>query len=133
VEVMASVLRTMVRSRIAHKVKKDPASKLEELEQESLSHSSNTTVIDEVAECIVLPVYDMTGKALDEAEVILDTRVRDELRNYVQTIAGQWLSGCLGTVLVAEHGGAVVGQIIVCPSSTQFYSPNFLLCNPSLA
>jgi class 3 adenylate cyclase len=89
VEVMASVLRTMARSRNARKVKKDPPSKLEQLEQESLSHSTEATVIEEVAPYIILPDYKMNDKTmLDEDEVILEKNVREELRSYVQTIAG---------------------------------------------
>ena len=72
VEVLSSVLRTMLSSRKARKVKPDPESTIEELEQASLSLAGgNKTVIQEVAAYIILPDYATSNQEDADAEETL--------------------------------------------------------------
>jgi hypothetical protein len=88
VEVLASLLKSMVVFRRARKVPRDPPALIEAAEQACRSPTnSNGTVIDEVAGVIILPDYKAT-KSPYRDDVKLDSCVIDELRNYVQTIAG---------------------------------------------
>lgn len=91
VEVMAGVIKTLVAARRNHGIKTEPKSKIEALEHSYLQQqSSSRTVIDEVAECIVLPDYHAKTSSReieDPGNVVLDPEVVEELRNYVQTIA----------------------------------------------
>jgi Adenylate and Guanylate cyclase catalytic domain len=93
VEVLASVLKAIVAARQSHGIKAEGRSKLQSMENEiQAKNSIGSTVIQEVAEAIALPDYN-GRKFREDASVALDAIVVSELRNYVQTIAGQWLSG----------------------------------------
>jgi hypothetical protein len=100
VEVMAQQLKVMVEARAIRGVVPDPWPALEELEQKSLNSEAGRTVIDEVAEFIILPDYKKTTAAPespkktrksvscnDLKEDGLKQVAVDELRNYVQTVA----------------------------------------------
>jgi hypothetical protein len=90
VEVMSSVLKTMVASRTAQKKKPDSAEKIELLESMSLSHSNDKkTVLNEVATYIILPEHSVDHK-IAEDDTPLSVEVMEELRNYVQTIASMY-------------------------------------------
>jgi hypothetical protein len=86
VEVMSSLLKTMIVHRKLCKVKRDHPSLIKSLEELSCSHSNaDITVLDEVADYIVLPDHD--GAKVAESGESLDVDVLRELRDYVQTIA----------------------------------------------
>ncbi|KAG7348838.1 adenylate/guanylate cyclase [Nitzschia inconspicua] len=86
VEVMSSVLKTMVAKRNALKSNVDPVDRIALLEADSLSQNSDKkTIISEVATCIVLPAH--CSEQFDGDTVKLNDVIMDELRNYVQTIA----------------------------------------------
>jgi 3'5'-cyclic nucleotide phosphodiesterase len=91
VEVMAQQLKAIVETRKTHGVQPDSQHVMRGLETGSLSQQpDNTTVIDEVAECIKLPDYSSSIKKnskSDVSETILDADVMEQLRSYVQTIA----------------------------------------------
>lgn len=85
VEVMANLLKSMIASRAARKVKRDAPVIIQNLETESLLRQ-NGDVIEEVAECIILP--DFTGvDSLAKPDETLDPTVLEELRSYIQTIS----------------------------------------------
>jgi uncharacterized protein (UPF0147 family) len=94
VEVMSRLLRDIVVGRKVRHADRDAPSKLARLEQKSLSQEEHTTVIDEVVKVIVLPDYSAAKKKYEDVDesTTLDERIVAELRSYVQTIAGQWLT-----------------------------------------
>jgi hypothetical protein len=89
VEVLAKVLKTIVTERKASGSKPDSSDVIEKLEMQSLSQNYNNhnTVIDEVAEMVVLPGYTANKNKLDDHLELLDDKIVMELRHYVQTIA----------------------------------------------
>lgn len=85
VEVMAGLLKSMSANRAVHKIVPDPPARVKVLEHQSLSHGDGN-VINEVAECIILP--ELVGAASrDSGATQLHPKVIEELRSYVQTIA----------------------------------------------
>eukprot|EP00539_Tryblionella_compressa_P008436 CAMPEP_0178765990 /NCGR_PEP_ID=MMETSP0744-20121128/18796_1 /TAXON_ID=913974 /ORGANISM="Nitzschia punctata, Strain CCMP561" /LENGTH=677 /DNA_ID=CAMNT_0020421623 /DNA_START=22 /DNA_END=2051 /DNA_ORIENTATION=- len=91
VEVLAQQLKVILEGRKLRDIKPEPLEAIKELEQNSLSaRVGDKTVINEVAECIILPDYTAAKKStsqLDVSEATLDEEVMDQLRSYVQTIA----------------------------------------------
>jgi hypothetical protein len=88
VEVLAHLLKEMALGREARDVQEDPRSMIQELEQTYSAHKGSSTVIDEVAEYIILPDYKERQKYTESAyNMALNPLVMEELRSYVQTIA----------------------------------------------
>jgi class 3 adenylate cyclase len=87
VEVLAKVLKSIVSERKAFGIKPDSGDAIEKLEVESLSQNYNKkTVIDEVAEMVLLPGYRAKKKEINE-NCELEDKIMMQLRHYVQTIA----------------------------------------------
>jgi hypothetical protein len=87
VEVLVKILKSIVTERKASGSKPDSSDVIEKLEMQSLSQNyNNNTVIDEVAEMVVLPGYRANKNKFDD-HFELDDKIVKELRHYVQTIA----------------------------------------------
>jgi len=118
VEIMASVLKLMVEVRHAQGIKPDPVETMAALETESLSTNlgSKRTIIDEVAEYIVLPDYCATTKSVNEAGqrdgVALDDTIMVELRSYVQTIASLYNRNPFHNFYHANHVVMSVNKLL---------------------
>jgi hypothetical protein len=114
VEVMSSVLRTIVAQRKFRKAKSDPVSEMQELEQATLSlPGGDKTVINEVATCIILPDYSNNYRAGgDDEEEELPIEVVEELRNYVQTIAGLYNDNAFHCFDHANHVVMSVNKLL---------------------
>jgi hypothetical protein len=83
---LVKVLQSIVTERMATGVKPDTVELIEKHEIQSLAkNNSKTTVIDEVAEMVVLPGYEANKKIDYHFE--LDDKIVMQLRHYVQTIA----------------------------------------------
>lgn len=90
VEVLSTLLKSMVAGRNARNVMSDPPSKITAMELAYQSHHNcDKMLIDEVAEVIVLPDYSAIENTCKKGtgDLKLEPCVMDELRNYVQTIA----------------------------------------------
>jgi hypothetical protein len=87
VEVLAKVLKSIFTERKTFGIKPDSRELIEKLELQSLSQNyGNKSVIDEVAEMVVLPGYKSNKKEISD-QVELEDRIVMQLRHYVQTIA----------------------------------------------
>lgn len=111
VEVMSSLLKTIIVHRKLCKVKRDPPALMKSLEETSCSHSNvDITVLDEVADYIVLPDHD--GAKVGETGESLDDEVLTELRDYVQTIAALYNNNPFHNFSHANHVVMSVNKLL---------------------
>ena len=115
VEVLAHLLKEMAAGRDARDVKNDPRRKIEELEQKYTVSKGASTVINEVAEYIILPDYkenDRQQYTENAHNMALNPLVTEELRAYVQTIASLYNNNSFHNFDHANHVVMSVNKLL---------------------
>lgn len=113
VEVLARLLREMVAGREARSVQPDPRNKIEEVELSFAARREQKNVIDEVAECIVLPNYKQCQQiSMDAKELDLGDKVMNELRSFVRTIASLYNTNSFHNFDHANHVVMSVNKLL---------------------
>jgi Adenylate and Guanylate cyclase catalytic domain len=113
VDVLKRLLKLIVAKREAQHIRaSNSAESVKKAEMAILSRPSMP--LNEVSEIIAMPKFDAKTQRnqLNPQAVELSAEVVDQLRKYVEALAGK-VSGCVWS-------RAVVGQIVVRPSSTHF-------------
>jgi hypothetical protein len=119
VDVLASILKDVVESRLKHGIRSDPRHKIEAAERNCQTRNATAgtgqTVIDEVADCIVLPDYEACHEGRsrrDSFKGALDENVMKELRNFVQTISSLYNTNSFHNFDHANHVVMSVNKLL---------------------